>query len=144
MAYKAIDSLTCVPNFLFIDVYLNLLFNFKVGPSLDLSCLMSSMFIIILIIRIIKTTCFNNTILIAELEGKPLNVGVLFLPLTSPVPVTLTRFLTRTFRKVWSTFALKRNYNPSPNGQIISFIGAQVHLQTQLLETLFIRISPTE
>ena len=32
--------------FLFSGVYLNLLFNFKVGPSLDLSCLMSSMFII--------------------------------------------------------------------------------------------------
>ena len=44
-AWKAIDFLTCGPNFLFSDVYLNLLFNFKVGPSLDLSCLMSSMFI---------------------------------------------------------------------------------------------------
>ena len=43
----------CVPNF-YNDVYLSLLFNFKVGPLLDLSCLMSSMFIIILIIRIIK------------------------------------------------------------------------------------------
>ena len=38
--------LTCGPNFLFSDVFLNLLFNFKVGPSLDLSSLMSSMFII--------------------------------------------------------------------------------------------------
>ena len=34
------------PNFLLSDVYLNILFNFKVGPSLDLSCLMWSMFII--------------------------------------------------------------------------------------------------
>ena len=59
-----------MPNFLFGDVYLNLLFDVKLGPSLDLSCLMSSMFIIILIIRIIKTTCFNDTILMAELEGK--------------------------------------------------------------------------
>ena len=58
--WKPIDSLTCVPNVLFSDGYLNLLFNFKVGPLLDLSCLMSSMFIIILIIRIIKTTRFNN------------------------------------------------------------------------------------
>ena len=41
-----IDSLTCGANFLFSDIYLNLLFNFIVGPSLDLSCLMSSMFII--------------------------------------------------------------------------------------------------
>ena len=60
----------CVPNFLFSDVYLNLLFNFKVGPSSDLSCLVPSMFIITLIIRIIKTTGFNNTIFKAELEGK--------------------------------------------------------------------------
>ena len=67
---KGIESLTCVPNFLLSDVCLNLLFNFKVGPSLDLSCLMSSMFIFILIIRIIKATCFNNTILIVEHEGK--------------------------------------------------------------------------
>ena len=28
-AWKAIDSLTCVPNFLFSDVYLNLLLSFK-------------------------------------------------------------------------------------------------------------------
>ena len=63
------NSVMCVPNFLFSDVYLYLLFNFKVGPFLDLSCLMSSIFIIILIIRIIKATCFNNNILIAELEG---------------------------------------------------------------------------
>ena len=69
-AWKAKDSSTCDPIFLFSDVYLNLLFNFKVGPSSDLSCLMSSMFIITLIICIIKTTCFNNTILIAKLEGK--------------------------------------------------------------------------
>ena len=68
--WKVIDSLTRVPNFLLSDVYLNLLLNFKVGPSLDLSCLMSSMFIILLIIRIIKTMRFNNTTLMAELEGK--------------------------------------------------------------------------
>ena len=65
--WKAIDSLTFVPNFLFSNVYLNLLFNFKVGLSFDLSYLMSSMSI-----RIIKTTCFNNTTLMAELEGKRL------------------------------------------------------------------------
>ena len=58
-----------MPNFLFSEVYLNLLFNFKVFPSLDLSCLMASVFIIILIIRITKTTCFNNTILMAEIDG---------------------------------------------------------------------------
>ena len=65
-----IDLLTCVLSFLFIDVYSNLLFKFKFGTLLDLSCLMSSMFIIILIIPIIKTTSFNNTILMAKLEGK--------------------------------------------------------------------------
>ena len=48
------DSLTRVPNFLFSDVYLNLLFNFKVGPSLYFSCLMTSMFIIAWIIRKLK------------------------------------------------------------------------------------------
>ena len=95
--------MTCVPNFLFSDVYLNLLFNFKVGPTSDLSCLMSSMFIITLIIRIIITTCSNN----AELEGKLFIVGGLFLPLTFPVLVTFTRFLACTFRKLWSTSALK-------------------------------------
>ena len=69
-ALKAIDSLTCVPNFLFRDVNLSLLFNFKIGSLLGLSYLMYSMFIIILIIRIIKTTCFGNTILMAVLKGK--------------------------------------------------------------------------
>ena len=57
-------------NFLFIANYLNLLFNFEIGPSSGISCLMSSMFIIILIIRIIKTTYFDNNILMVELERK--------------------------------------------------------------------------
>ena len=60
----------CVLNFFFSDVYLNLLFNFEIGPSSGLSCLISSMFIITLIIHIIKTTSFNNTTLMAELEEK--------------------------------------------------------------------------
>ena len=67
---KAIETLTFLPSFLFSDVYLNLLLNFKVGPLSGLSRLVLSMFIISLIIRIIKTTCFNNTTLMAELEGK--------------------------------------------------------------------------
>ena len=45
------DSLTFVSNSLLSDFYLSLLFNLKIGPSLGLSCLMPSMFIIILIIR---------------------------------------------------------------------------------------------
>ena len=60
-----------MPNRLFSDFYLSLLFSFKIGSLLGLSGLMSSMFIIIiLIILIIKTTCFDKSILIAELEGK--------------------------------------------------------------------------
>ena len=69
-AWKAIDSLICVLNFLFGDVYLSLLFNFKIEFSLELSCLMSSIFIIILIIRTIKATYFKNTILMTDLKGK--------------------------------------------------------------------------
>ena len=44
------------------------------------------------------------------------------------------------------------NYNPSPNEQIISLVGAQAHLQIQLLRAewykvlriIYCRISPTE
>ena len=44
------------------------------------------------------------------------------------------------------------NYNPSPNGQLVSFIGAQAHLTTQLvgaewykvLKIIHCRISPTK
>ena len=63
--------LTHVSNFLFREFYLSLLFEFKIGRSLGIFCLMLSMFIITqIIIRIIKKTCFDNTILMAELEGK--------------------------------------------------------------------------
>ena len=56
---------------LFSNFYLSILFSFKTEPSLGLSGLMSSMFIIIiLIIRIIKTTYFDNAILITKLKGK--------------------------------------------------------------------------
>ena len=65
---------------------------------------MSSMFIIILIIRIIKTTCFDNTILMAELEEKAI---------TSPILVTTMIYLARTFRKVRSTSTLKSFYSLS-------------------------------
>ena len=68
--YEPIDFLTRVPNLLFSDLYLNLLFNFKIGLPLGPSYLMPSMFIVLLIICIIKVTCFDNTILIVELEGK--------------------------------------------------------------------------
>ena len=39
-----------------------------------------------------------------------LKVGGHFLPFTSSVLLTFTRFLSSTFRKVWSTSALKRFY----------------------------------
>ena len=123
-----------MPSFLFCEFYLSLLFKFKIGLSLSLSCLISSMFIVIRItIRKIKTKCFENTILMAE---SPLKVGGTILPITFPILVTFTRFLVRTFRKVCSTSTLKifchssyfLNYNRSPNEQIFSLIDAQVHL----------------
>ena len=45
---RLLDSVT---DFLFCYFYLSLSFNFKIGLSLGLSCLPSSMFTIILIIR---------------------------------------------------------------------------------------------
>ena len=42
-----------------------------------------------------------------------LKVGGLFLPITSPVLVTFTRFLACTFKKVWSTSASKSFYRRS-------------------------------
>ena len=60
-----------VSNFLFREFYLSLLFKFKIGRSIGILSLMLSMFIITqIIIRIIKKTCFDNTILMVELEGK--------------------------------------------------------------------------
>ena len=51
--------------------FISLLFKLKIGPSQSLSCPMSSMTIIVrIIIRIIRTTYFENTILMAELEEK--------------------------------------------------------------------------
>ena len=66
------QDLHACAKFLVSWIYLSLfLFKFKIGPSLNLFCLMSSMFIIMqIIIRVIKTTCFENTILMAEHEGK--------------------------------------------------------------------------
>ena len=137
MAWKTIDSLSFVPSLLFSDIYLSLLLNFKIWSLLALSCLMSSIFIIILIIRIIKTTCFNNTILMAELKGK-LSQSRWFLSAHNfpnsgyfhkifgmhlkkrSVHLYIKRFLPRLLN-----FSI---YKPSPNGQIISLIGAQPHL----------------
>ena len=103
-------------NSFFSHFYLSLLFNFKIRRSIGLSCLVSSMFInIILTICIIKTTCFDNAVLIAELEGKVLETGKLevgghFLLITSPILVTFTRVLVHIFRKVRSTSTSKNFY----------------------------------
>ena len=105
--------MTCVPNFLFSDFYLILLFNFKIGRSLGLSCLRSSMFIIKLIIRIIKTTCFYNTIFyFHEIFDTHLQKGLVY-------------FYTKKFLPLLLYFW---NYNPSLNEQLISLTDAQAHL----------------
>ena len=66
--HKLLD--TC-DKFLVSWIILTLLFKFKIGPSLSLSCLMLSMFIIMwVIIRIIKKMCLENTILMAGLKEK--------------------------------------------------------------------------
>ena len=57
-------------DFLFSEFYLSLLFKFKIRPLLVICPPNAVMLIIIFIIRIMKTTCFDNTILKAELEGK--------------------------------------------------------------------------
>ena len=57
--------------FFLSEFYLSLLFKFKIGLLLGLSCLMSSKVIIMRpIIRTIKATWIDNTILMVELEVK--------------------------------------------------------------------------
>ena len=97
-----------------VKFYSSILFKFKFGLLLRLSCLMLSIFIIIrTIIRIIKTTCFENIILIGQLERSSLKVDGLFLPITFPVLVTFTGSLTHTFRNVCSTSTLKHFWHSS-------------------------------
>ena len=84
---------------MFCEFYLDDLFKFKIGPWLSLFCLMLYMFIIMrIIIRIIKITRSENTVLLAQLK-----VGGLFLLITLRLLFTFTRFLARTFRKIFST-----------------------------------------
>ena len=96
----------CVPNFFFGNCLKRVLFIFKVSSSTGLPCLKSSMFVFVLIIRISKTTCFVNVILMVELEGKLPKVGDLILPIIPLILVACTRFSARTFRKPWSTESL--------------------------------------
>ena len=82
---------------------------------------MSSMFIILLIIRIINTTSFNNALLMVsrwssdyfhKIFGMHLQKGSIYLFNKTFLPPALY---------FW-------NYNPFPNGQTISLIGAQAIL----------------
>ena len=72
---------------------------------------MSSMFIIILIIRIINKRSSIKLFQWQNLKESPFKVGGLFLPITSPVLVTFTIFLACTLGKVWSTSTLKNFYH---------------------------------
>ena len=105
--------------------------------SLWVSCkraLMSSMFIIISIIRIIKITCFNNTILKAELEGKlPWSTWSLSahnFPSSGYFHKIFDKYLQKGLvclctKKFLPSLLYFRNYDSSPNGQIISLNGTQ-------------------
>ena len=101
-------------------------------------CLLSSMFIIMRILtRIIKTTCFESTISMAELKGKlPLskwslsahnfpNSGYFHKIFGTHLQKGLVYFYTKKFLPQHLFFF---NYNLSPNGQIFSLIDAQPHL----------------
>ena len=113
----------------FLDVCFNFQISWRlfksfisVGPSLDLSCLMPSVFIITLIIRIIKTKCFSNIFWWRNLKVSFLKEGSLFLPLTSPVLVIFTRLLACNFKKVCSTSVLKSFYGGSYTFLIITHL----------------------
>ena len=98
---------------------------------------MSLMLIIVLIIRIIKTMCFNTNILIEDLKGKLAE---------SRWPLSVHNFLNSSyFHKIFSMHLKKGSvylytktfllpllyfwiYNPSPNGKIIYLIADQAHL----------------
>ena len=124
-------------NIFFSDFCLSLLFNFKIGLSLGLSCLMSSMFTIISIIRIIKTTCFDNTILMGELGGKVPESRSSLSALNFPDSGYFHKTFATHFQKGSVYFYTKQslllllyfwNYNLYPNGQIASLTDAQTHL----------------
>ena len=79
----------------------------------------------ILIIRIINTTCFDNTISMVELEGKLPSRSWSLFALTSTILVTFTRGLACTFRKVWSTSTLKNYCRHYILGFLVFFTGKQ-------------------
>ena len=144
-----------------VQCYLFKSFLFNFGPSLGLSCLILPMLINILIIGISKTMYFDNTILMAELAGKLpqsrcslsahnfSNSGYFHKIFAMHLKKGSGYFDTKTFLPPLLYFWI---YNPFPNGQIVSLITAQVHLQMQLiraewyriLKILLYRISPTK
>ena len=93
--------------------------------------------IIILIIRIIKTTCFDSAILIAELKGKVSQSRWSLSAHNFPNSGYFHEIFATHFQKVLVYFYTKKflplllyiwNYNPSPNGQILSLIDSQTQL----------------
>ena len=91
------------------------------------------MFIIILIMRIINY--FDNAILTEELKERVIKVGCPFH--NFPNSGYFDKIFGPHFQKGLVYFYTKKilplllcfwNYNPSPNGQINSFINAQTHL----------------
>ena len=117
--------------------YLSLLFNFKIGPLLGLSCQMSSMFIIILIIHIIGTTFFDNTILMTELEGKfpwsRWSLSAHNFPNSSDFHKILDKLLKKGLVYFYTKYILPPLLhfwinNQSPNVLIISLIRAQAQI----------------
>ena len=90
-----------------------------------------------MIIRIIKTTCFENAILMAELEGKLLesswylfahnfpNSGYFYKIFGTYLQKGLIYFYTKEFLPQLLFFL---SYNLSLNGQTFSLIDAQAHL----------------
>ena len=116
------------------------------------------MFIIRLIIHIIKTKCFNNTIIMGKFERKlPQSKWSLFshkFPSSSYFHKIFGMHLQKGlaylfFEKFLPSLLCFWNYS---NGQIISLIGAQAHLQTQplgaewykVLKIIHCRIYPTK
>ena len=96
-----------------------------------------------LIIRMIKTTCFSNTILMVRLERKipsALNFPgssyfhkIFGMHLQKGLVYHYTKMFLLSLLHFW-------NYSLSPNGQIISFTGAQAHLQTKLLRAEWYKV----
>ena len=95
------------------------------------------MIIIKVSIRTIKTTCFDNNILMAELEGKVSESKWSLSACNFPNSGYFHKILGSNLQKGSIYFYTKKNlplllyfwnYNSSPNGQIISLIDAQLHL----------------